>query len=109
MVQVNWTEAAIGDLKDIRDHIAKDPIRYADELSARLREHSRLLSLHPRLGKAVPEVKNDQLRELVLGKYRIIYWIMTETRLEVVAVHHAKRELHTSMLRLRTSGLRRRS
>ncbi len=109
MVEVNWTEAAIGDLKDIRDHIAKDSVRYADELSARLREHTRVLQEHPRIGKPVPELKNDLVREVIIGKYRIIYWVMTESELEVVAVHHAKRELHGKMLRKRISRSRHRS
>lgn len=98
MVQVNWTEAAIDDLKDVHGHIAKDSPRYADEVTGRLRDCTLILVQHPRMGKPVPETSNDRVRELVIGKYRVIYWLMQEERIEVITVHHAKRELHAGRL-----------
>jgi plasmid stabilization system protein ParE len=77
-------------------------------LSGRLRECTRILTVHPRIGKPVPETTSDRIRELVTGKYRVIYWLLQDERIEVIAVHHAKRELPAQRLVRRISTAARR-
>ena len=44
---------------------------------------------HPRLGRIVPEIAEDDYRELIEGNYRIIYLIGV-SKISVLTVRHGK-------------------
>ncbi|MEO0332912.1 MAG: type II toxin-antitoxin system RelE/ParE family toxin, partial [Bacteroidota bacterium] len=50
-----------------------------------------LLYEHPKIGRKVPEFDNDRIRELIQGKYRIVYRIMSDELIEVLRVIHGSR------------------
>lgn len=50
-----------------------------------------LLCEHPRIGKKVVEFNNDRIRELIQGKYRIVYRIVSDELIEVLRVVHGSR------------------
>jgi len=52
------------------------------------------LAEHPRSGRIVPEMGQEQLREIILGNYRIIYRLLEED-VQVLTVHHGARLLDT--------------
>ena len=85
MVEVIWVPRAERDLSEIWTYIAKDSFRYAEETALRLTSATKVLLDHPRIGKPVPELGLEDYRELVVGEFRIIYWIGSETSLYVVA------------------------
>ena len=45
---------------------------------------------HPRLGRKVPELGRDEIRQVLHGKYRLIYRIDAK-RLVVLTVRHVRR------------------
>jgi len=49
----------------------------------RIRESSKLLKTQPLPGRIVPETKNESIRELILGSYRIINKIISEERIDI--------------------------
>ena len=51
-----------------------------------------LLDELPRMGRKVPELDNEALRELSLYSYRILYEIKT-THIDILAVIHKRRDL----------------
>ena len=51
-------------------------------------------SNYPRLGRVVPELGIENIREIILGGYRLIYRIQQD-ELQVVTVHHGARLLDT--------------
>ena len=51
------------------------------------------LSVFPRLGREVPEIKKESIREIIYGNYRILYKIDTEV-LYIIAIIHAARDLN---------------
>ncbi len=69
-----------------------DSPRYAERFSKRLVQAPRVLRAYPSLGRIVPEYQLANLRELILGAYRIIYEIRQET-CYIEAVIHASRDL----------------
>lgn len=93
MVEIKWTNHAILDLKDIFDYIAKDSKKYAYHQTQKIREKTNLLKKTPRIGKNVPELKRDDIRELIEGNYRIIYKIKNIERIDIVSVFHSARLL----------------
>jgi len=86
-VKVVWTDRAKARLRSIRDYIARDSPRVADDVARRLLERSRQLEVLARSGRQVPEYQRDDVRELLERPYRIIYVILAE-RIDVISVMH---------------------
>ena len=98
MARLNWTDLSIDDLIHIADFISKDSVKYADVQIKRIRERARLLKTQPLLGRIVPEMDDETIRELILGNYRIIYRIISEDRIDILTVHHSAKQLRTELL-----------
>ena len=94
MVRLNWTEQSINDLSNIAEYISKDSVKYAAIQIRRIREKAQLLKKQPELGRVVPETQNEKIRELILGNYRIIYYIAGDTQINILTVHHSARRLN---------------
>ena len=93
MVEVNWTDQAIEDIQSIAKYIAKDSQRYASFQVQVFFNRSEILSNHPKSGRIVPEVGKANIRELLAGNYRIIYKLVSKSRIDIITVHHSKRLL----------------
>ena len=91
MVKINWTNFALQDLNEIAEFISKDSVRYAQMTVKYLFESPSLLKTHPKAGRVVPEFKEENLRELVRGSYRIVYRIVDKNRIDILTVHHSAR------------------
>src|SRR5262249_57915041 len=73
MAQVRWSLTAASDLQDIESFIARDSILHAISFVDRIVAATDKLSDSPHLGRVVPEFNRPDLRELILGSYRIVY------------------------------------
>jgi len=91
MVEIIWTDSAIQDLNDIGDYIARDSERYAQITVNRLFDSVDILESYPHAGKIVPEFNTASIRELIRGNYRIVYQIIDENRIEILAVNNCSR------------------
>jgi plasmid stabilization system protein ParE len=89
---VIWSRPARADLRSIHDFIAHDSRFYAKKVVQDIREKTDILEQLPKAGKKVPELNDDQVRELSLYSYRIIYEIKKQ-RIFVLAVAHKRRDL----------------
>jgi len=98
MVKINWTNFALQDLNEIADFISKDSVRYAQMTVKYLYESPTLLKTHPKAGRIVPEFKEENLRELIRGSYRIVYRIVDNKRIDILTVHHSARLFKNSPL-----------
>jgi toxin ParE1/3/4 len=85
-------------LKDIYEYIAFDSKYYAKRTVLKLRQKPEILKSHPQIGKIVLEFHNEKIRELTEGNYRIIYKIITETKIDILNVFHSKRDLSQYVL-----------
>ena len=93
MVRINWTFQAKDDLKAIAEYISKDSKRYAKLQVIRLKNRTRILKTQIRSGKIVPEINQENIRELTEGSYRIIYKIVENNQIDILTVHHSARDL----------------
>jgi len=84
---VIWSEPAKTDLRSIHDFIAHDSRHYAKKVTQHIREKADILDQLPKLGKTVPEVKDENVRELSLYSYRIIYEIKDRGIFVMAVVH----------------------
>lgn len=74
-MKVRWTERAQWDLAEINAYISRDNPDAARRWIVRLRERARKIAPHPYAGRKVSELDRDEVREVFLGSYRIIYEI----------------------------------
>ena len=73
MVNISWSQLALDDLKNIHAYIALDWQYYATNFIEKLVKKIKLLEKYPSSGRIVPEFENAEIRELIEGKYRIVY------------------------------------
>ncbi len=87
---VRWSDHAKQDLRQIHDFIARDSVHYAKKVAQDLVEKTRVLDELPRIGRVVPEIGAENVRELSLYSYRILYEI-SGTEVHVLTVVHKRR------------------
>jgi addiction module RelE/StbE family toxin len=92
MAQVRWTPQALDDLEAVCLFIARDAPRIAAVFADRAFRAMDRLGEHPWLGRVVPELEVETIREIILGNYRIIYRVREE-EIHVVTIHHGARVL----------------
>ncbi|HFD11986.1 MAG TPA: type II toxin-antitoxin system RelE/ParE family toxin [Crenotrichaceae bacterium] len=89
---VIWSEPAKADLRSIHDFIAHDSRHYAKKVTQEIREKTDILDDFPNRGKKVPELDDENIKEIPLYSYRIIYEI-NQQNISVLAVVHKRRDL----------------
>ena len=90
--RIVWSRRASQDLEAIADYIAADSPTYAGIVVKKVVNQTKSLSLFPRSGRKVPEFDNEDIRELLIYSYRIIYRLQ-ESEVVIAAVIHGKRIL----------------
>lgn len=73
MIDLIWSPRAIADLEEIRAYTAADSPAWADLTVRRLVASVEQLREYPDSGRMVPERQSPELREVVSGKFRIVY------------------------------------
>ena len=93
MAEIVWTPSSIKDINAIAEYIAKDSLMAAKNMVELFFQKAEILSRFPHYGKQVPETKNSFLREILVGRYRIIYEVFSEDQVNILSVHHQSRLL----------------
>jgi plasmid stabilization system protein ParE len=92
-VSVTWAQEAADNLADIEAFIARDSPERAVRFIDALIDHAEAnLADNPRSGRAVPEIGNADIRELVYRGYRVVYRLNGE-RIEILTVFEGHRLL----------------
>ena len=90
--QVTWSPEAIEDLESISEYIERDSLFYAQSVVSRILEASRNIKEFPLIGRVLPEIGDENIRERFIYIYRLVYEI-SQQRILIVAVIHGKRLL----------------
>ena len=77
-------------------YIAKDSRVYAARFAAACEAATNSLREFPLKGRPVPELPASGLREVIAGKYRIVYRVRSEV-VEIVAVIHGARDIFEAL------------
>ncbi len=89
--KVIWADAAVADLDAAADYISKDSPAYAASFVLQSLKAARSLGDLPERGRVVPEFKREDIREIFVFSYRLIYRI-DELRVSVLAFIHGRRD-----------------
>ena len=90
--RIDWTARALADLDAIAAYIERDDEDAAQRWVLRLIEAAEKVATLPASGRRVPEFGRDDLREVIVGAYRIIYWIHDE-HVEIVTIFEGHKRL----------------
>jgi plasmid stabilization system protein ParE len=89
---VHWSTTATEHLAAIARYIGRTSPVYAERMVDRLLARTAQLSEFPESGRPVAEASDEQVRELLEGPYRIIYFVQA-ARIDVLAVVHGRQDL----------------
>jgi addiction module RelE/StbE family toxin len=95
-MKVVWTPEAQAHLDGIYQYLKRDAPFYAQGVVDKLTRRSEQLVEHPHSGRMVPNYDTQNLRELIVFPYRLIYRVMAD-RLDVIAVFHGAQQLPDSL------------
>ena len=73
MTVLRWTDQAVEDLRSIRLFIERDSPRYGRLVAERLYDATSQIELFPYSGRMVPDLNREDLRELIVGDYHIVF------------------------------------
>jgi toxin ParE1/3/4 len=90
MAQVRWTVTARAQLDAAADYIATDSPSAADAFVRRIDESVARLASFPRMGKLIAETSDRERRELIVGRYRVVYSLSDDV-VRILRVRHGAR------------------
>ena len=97
---VIWTLPAKNDLRQIYNSIAYDSKIYAKRVTQNIAAKPDVLKELPLIGKTVPELNDEQIREIAVYTYRIIYEVKSGD-VFILAIVHKRRDLQAEEIESR--------
>ena len=91
-MKIIWSPLAIDRASEIAEYIAQDKPSAAEKWINTVFLNVEQLKSSPEIGRVVPEIRNDQFRELIYGNYRIIYRI-EKKQISILTIRHGKQIL----------------
>ena len=88
---VIWAEPAKTDLKAIHDFIASDSKYYAKKVIQDIIDRTNIIETYPMIGRKVPEIDDENVREIFAYSYRILYEIKSE-KIYIIGIIHGRRD-----------------
>ena len=92
MVNIRWSIGALEDIESISSYISQDYPEQANEIIRGIIDKIEQLKRFPKLGHKFPDRDDENIREIIFKKYRIIYEIR-EDIIEVLVIAHGSRLL----------------
>ena len=93
MVEINLTQKALADIEAIAQYLSEYSPSYAARFVEEVLKRADLLTLFPEMGRVLPEIDEREVRELIYQRYRIIYHIISENRIDIITVQHTSKDL----------------
>ena len=98
MVRINWTQKAKKDLKHISDFIAIDSKFFAIITIKEILKKVEILENFPKIGRTISEINNTIFREIFYKNYRIMYKIVSDNQIDILAVVNGARNFDNKLL-----------
>ncbi len=90
-MKILWSPKAREDLNTIVELISKDKAAAALHWAQTIQKKISRLRRFPRSGRVVPELGRPEIREVIVGDYRIIYKI--ESHISILTIFHGAKKL----------------
>ncbi|MCP4660235.1 MAG: type II toxin-antitoxin system RelE/ParE family toxin [bacterium] len=90
-MKIIWTPRALARVREIADYIARDRPKVAQRWALSVFDRVERLATSPKRGRMVPEARREEIREILHGKYRIIYRLDEDAVVSILTVRHGSR------------------
>ena len=77
-LDVKWSPEATEDLESIAEYITRDSEFYARAVVTKILSVSRTIGEFPWIGRIVPEIGDERIRERFIYSYRLVYRVEPE-------------------------------
>lgn len=88
---IRWSATSVADLGSIRDYISEDSEDDAISFLQEIKNQVMKMPDFPNLGRKVPEMDDENFREIIFGNYRIIYEIQDDL-IKIHTIIHQRRQ-----------------
>lgn len=96
--KIIWSKEAIEDVDFIAEFIKMDSQYYASVFTNEIIEKAETLTAFSKRGRIVPEMLDENIREIFIGDYRLLYRIEKD-QISIIAVIHGSRDLKKVLLK----------
>jgi len=93
MAGVIWSVEARKDVDSIFLKLSSDSQVYSKKWINEVFKKLELIEKFPNMGRKVPEIRVVGIREIFVGRYRMIYNISKSKTIEILAIRHLSRPL----------------
>ena len=76
----------------IRDYFQLRSPKHASFIIQKIFEVTKTLETFPKIGRVVPELSIENIREILYREYRIIYWYDEGSTADILTVFHSSRQ-----------------
>ena len=97
-MKIIWSPLAIDRVTEIAQYIAQDSPNSAQKWVESTFQSVERLEKFPKSGRMVPEIMQDDFREILHGNYRIIYRLQNEC-VSILTVRHGRQILPVDEIR----------
>ncbi len=94
-MKIIWSPIAIDRASEIAEYIARDKPSLAEKWVNTIFSKVEQLRSSPEIGRIIPEIRNEQFRELIYGNYHIIYRI-EKKQISILTIRHGRQILPIS-------------
>jgi plasmid stabilization system protein ParE len=91
-MELEWSPLAVQRVVEIAKYIAMDKPTVANDWAIEIFDFVEKLIDFPQLGRVVPEINDENYREIIKGNYRIIYRVGLNN-ISILTVRHGKQIL----------------
>jgi plasmid stabilization system protein ParE len=91
-VKITWSPLAIDRVAEIAKYISQDSPNSAQKWVESTFSVVERLEQFPKSGRIVPEIMQDNFREIIHGNYRIVYRLQRES-ISILTVRHGRQLL----------------
>ena len=93
MARVRVTKQARADLDAIVAYYERVNLEYALVFEENVLTKVQQLKRFPRIGRIVPEINEESMRELIYRSYRIVYFVDdADEEVEILTIFHSSRQ-----------------
>jgi len=92
-VKIYWTEEGLKRLDEIESYISRDNPGVAREFINKILDKVEILMNQPDIGRVVPELSIEKIREIIYKNYRIVYLVKAE-HIEILTVFEGHKQLN---------------
>ena len=92
MAEIVWSPRALADINEACEFIAQDAPPRADDFAEHVFRVAARLDLFPRSGRIVPEIGDQDIREVIVQSHRVMYRVESNG-VQILRVWHGARRV----------------